>query len=122
MFRNLARLSAWMVTILFLFVAMTTASTYATAQMANEKMAAAQTVTGCLQKGAEPGGYFLVTSDKHWGLYDNGNISLADHVGQTVTVTGTLPTRTAAQEEKSQPYEKRRRPVPGCTATFRYPR
>jgi hypothetical protein len=107
MFRNLARLSAWMVTILFLLVALTAASTYGAAQMAAEKPTAPQTVTGCLQKGAEPGGYFLVTSDKHWELYENGKISLSDHVGQTVTVTGTLPTRTAAQEEKSQPYEKK---------------
>jgi len=66
------------------------------------------TITGCLQKGLEAGGFFLLTADnKHWEVYDGGNLPLADHVGQTVTLTGAPPTRTAAQEQASQPYEKK---------------
>ena len=53
------------------------------------------------------GGFFLITAkDKHLELYDNGQASLGDHVGQTVTVTGTTPKRSAEQEKVSQPYEK----------------
>lgn len=67
-----------------------------------------QTITGCLQKGLEPGGFFLFTGkDKHWELYENDKVKLADHVGQTVAVTGTVPSRTPSQEEKSQSYEKK---------------
>jgi len=67
-----------------------------------------QTITGCLQKGLEPGGFFLLTTDnKHWEIYNAGNVPLADHVGQTVTLAGSFPTRTAAQEQVSQPYEKK---------------
>lgn len=67
-----------------------------------------QTITGCLQKGLEPGGFFLFTGkDKHWELYENDKVKLADHVGQTVAVTGIVPSRTPTQEDKSQPYEKK---------------
>jgi hypothetical protein len=76
--------------------------------MADEKAATPQTVTGCLQKGTETGGFFLVsTEDKHWEVYPNPDVSLADHVGHTVTLTGTVAHRSKAQEEKSQPNEQK---------------
>jgi len=66
------------------------------------------TITGCLQKGLETGGFFLIASnDKHWEIYNSGNVALVDHVGQTVTLTGSFPHRSAAQEQVSQPYEKK---------------
>ena len=106
MLRKSARISLWMVPILF--VGLTAASQYGAAQMSDDKTPAKTTVTGCLQKGLEPGGFFLIgANDQHWELYQNSKVSLADHVGQTVTVTGILPKRSAAQEEKSQPYEKK---------------
>jgi len=106
MLRKFARLSLWMVPIIFL--GLTGASVYGAAQMADEKAAAPQTVTGCLQKGLENKGFFLLTADgQHWELYPSSKVSLADHVGHTVTVTGTLAKRSPAQEEKSQPYEKK---------------
>ncbi len=100
--RKLATLSLWMV--LMIVVGLTAASTYCAAQMPAE-----QVVTGCLQKGLETGGYFLIAANnQHWELYQSGNVPLANHVGQTVTVTGIFnPNRSAAQEEKSQPYEKK---------------
>ncbi len=100
--RKFATLSLWMV--LIIVVGLTAASTYCAAQMPAE-----QTVTGCLQKGLEPAGFFLIAANnQHWELYQNGNVAFADHVGQTVAVTGVFnPNRTAAQEEKSQPYEKK---------------
>ncbi len=102
MTRNLAK-------VLILFVGLMLVAAYAVAQTANENApAGAQTVTGCLQKGVEPysGFYLLTNNGKHWELYDNGKVSLADYVGQRVTVTGSYPHRSATQEQVSQPYEK----------------
>jgi len=102
MLRKLATLS------FVLFIGLTLA-TYVAAQDAPQKApAGAQTVTGCLQKGVEPnGGFYLITDkNKHLELYDGGNVGLADHVGHTVSVTGTTPQRSADQEKVSQPYEK----------------
>ncbi len=100
MTRKLATLS--LCTVAIVFVSLIAASTCAVAQTAT------QTVTGCLQKGLESGGFYLTTSDNHhWELYPNSQVSLSDHVGQTVTVTGVVPHRSAAQEEVSQPYEKK---------------
>jgi hypothetical protein len=91
-----------------LFVGLSTALLYGAAQGSNDKGSDTQTVTGCLQKGNESGGFFIIsTEDKHWELYPDSGVSLADHVGHTVTVTGTVAHRTPEQEEKSQPHEKK---------------
>jgi len=93
---------------LCLFVGLSSVLLYGAPQMAGDKAAATQTATGCLQKGSEAGGFFLIsTDDKHWELYSNPDVSLADHVGHTVTVTGTVAHRSKAQEEKSQPSEQK---------------
>jgi hypothetical protein len=93
---------AWLV----LLMGVSSVLLYAAPQMADDKAAATQTVTGCLQKGTETGGFFLIsTDDKHWELYGNSGVSLADHVGHTITVTGTVAHRSKAQEDKSQPSE-----------------
>jgi len=93
---------------LTLFVGLSSGLLYGAAQMGDEKALATQTVTGCLQKGVEPEGFFLISTDnKHWELYANPGVSLADHVGHTIAVTGTLAHRSKAQEEKSQPYEQK---------------
>jgi hypothetical protein len=95
---------AWVV----LFVGLSSMLLYGSPQMADEKAPATQTVTGCLQKGTEAGGYFLIsTDDKHWELYSNSDVSLADHIGHAITVTGTVAKRSKAQEQKSQPYENK---------------
>jgi hypothetical protein len=98
---KLAKLSLWTVSLLFVVVLATSLSAVA------QSAAGAQTITGCVQKGLENTGYYLVAGDKHYELYDDGKASIADHVGQKVTVSGSVPNRTAAQEEKSQPYEKK---------------
>lgn len=103
-----ARLSAC--TAFVLFVGLGATLLYGAPQMGNDKPSAAseQTVTGCLQKGVEPVGFFIIgADDKHWELYSGKEVSLADHVGHTVTVTGSLAKRSAKQEEKSQPNEKK---------------
>ena len=89
------------------FVAVATAYLYGAPQT-SDSGSAAQTITGCLQKGNESQGYYLISSeDKHWELYPEGGVNLGEHVGHTVTVTGTEAHRTAAQEKKSQPSEKK---------------
>jgi hypothetical protein len=93
---------------LALLVGLSSVLSYGAPQMADEKAPATQTVTGCLQKGTEPAGVFLIsTDDKHWELYSDKDVALADHVGHTITVTGTVAHRSKAQEEKSQPHEKK---------------
>ncbi len=68
--------------------------------------ASSQTVTGCLQKCLENQGFFVIAANgQHWELYPQNNVSLADHVGQKVTLTGTIAKRSAEQEETSHPYE-----------------
>ncbi len=103
----MTKLSPW--TLFILLFSLVAFSALANAQAADQKApAAAKTATGCLQKGVEPtGGFFLITAkDKHLELYNDGTAALGDHVGQQVTVTGTVPTRSAEQEKVSQPYEK----------------
>ncbi len=104
--QKLIRPSTWILAAVFAIFS--AALLYAAPQMAGDKMASEQTVTGCLQKGGEPVGYFIVGADgTHWELYPSDKVSLGDHVGHTVAVTGSILKRSAAQEEKSQPYEKK---------------
>ena len=94
--------------IVVLFVGLSTALLYGAPQMGDDKASATQTITGCLQKGTESGGFFLISSEnKHWELYSDAGVDLAKHVGHTVSVTGTVAHRSSAQEEKSQPSEKK---------------
>lgn len=61
-------------------------------------------VTGCLQKGVEPGGFYIVGADSNfWELA--GKVDSA-HVGHTVTVKGHVLHRTAAEEAKYADSEK----------------
>ncbi len=106
MIHKLAKSSAWMLPVLL--VVLSAGLLYGAPQMGSDKMSPNQTVTGCLQKGGEPVGFFIISKDgTHWELYPGENVSLADHVGHTVIVSGSILKRTPAQEEKSQPYEKK---------------
>ena len=59
-----------------------------------------QTVTGCLQKGMESGGYMLAAEDgKMWEL--SGKTSGLDkHVGHKVSLTGQAMHESSADEKK----------------------
>jgi len=101
---KLAKRSAWMVPVLF--VVLSASLMYGATPTGSDKKS--ETVTGCLQKGDEPSGFFIVGEDgTHWELYPSDKVSLAEHVGHTVTVTGSITKRSPAQEKKSQPYEKK---------------
>lgn len=94
---------AWLI----LLLGLSSTVLYAAKQDADDKGSGSQKVTGCLQKGEEAGGMYVIsTEDKHYELYPAKGVDLAEHVGHTVTVTGTEAHRSATQEEKSQPHEK----------------
>ena len=99
------RLSVWMIPVLL--TALSSSWILLSAQTPADK-SATQTVTGCLQKGLENKGFFVVAENgQHWELYPEKNVALTNDVGKKVTVTGTVVNRSAEQEQKSQPYEKK---------------
>jgi hypothetical protein len=66
----------------------------------NGKMQDTQTVTGCLQKGQETGGYTITGDDgKVWEL-SSKKVELAEHVGHKVTLTGHAAQASEAQEKE----------------------
>ncbi len=61
-------------------------------------------VTGCVKQGKDAKGYYLMGQDgKMYELWGKG---IGEHLGHTVTVTGTEAKLTPAQEEKKEAAEK----------------
>jgi hypothetical protein len=78
--------------------------TKAVAQEKQEQkpMGHTKTVTGCLQKGDEPGEFSITGEDgKSWGLR-SVSVKLDQHVGHQVTVTGSTARETKAEENKEK--------------------
>src|SRR5439155_10460491 len=94
-----------------LFVFALALGAYLPTASAQEKMAGGKTtVTGCLQKGDEPGEFSITGEDgKTWGLRSS-NVKLEEHVGHKVTVTGSVhhesKTHEKAEEKKEGQMEK----------------
>jgi hypothetical protein len=86
------------------------AAAYVTASAsAQEKSAGGKTsVTGCLQKGDEPGEYSITGEDgKTYGLRSK-SVNLSKHLGHKVTVTGTLRPESAEKEKgEAEEHEKK---------------
>jgi Protein of unknown function (DUF5818) len=92
-----ARFSLWLIPPLFLILLPRTVQ-------AQDSVGKSQSVTGCLQKGVEPGGFYLDGEDgTMWEL--SGKVEAA-HVGHKVTVNGHVLHRSAAEEAKFADYEK----------------
>jgi preprotein translocase subunit YajC len=73
----------------------------------NKEKASMQSVTGCLQKGDEPGGFTIAGDDgKVWELQSK-KVKLSDHVGHTVTVTGSVAKGSQSTEDKMESSEKK---------------
>jgi Protein of unknown function (DUF5818) len=110
MMQRLVRLSALIVPVLYLNLC--PASLYGAPQMGDTKTdkasaASSQSVTGCLQKGDETGGFTLTGDDgKVWELHSK-KVQLAGHVGHTVTVSGAAGNQSKATEEKIEGSEKK---------------
>lgn len=61
--------------------------------------------TGCIQKGDEAGGFTMTDENgKVWELHSS-KLSLADHVGHKVTLTGHVEHKTKMQETKMEAHE-----------------
>ena len=62
----------------------------------------AKTVTGCLQKGDEPGEFSIQGEDgKVWGL-KSSSVKLEEHLGHKVSVTGSASEESRAEEKKEK--------------------
>ena len=60
---------------------------------------ATKTVTGCLQKGDEPGEFSIQGEDgKVWGLRSK-NVKLEEHLGHKVSVTGSAREESSAEKK-----------------------
>jgi UDP-N-acetylmuramyl tripeptide synthase len=102
MSHKIAKLAFWLIPILCLSLC-----PIALAQSAPEKQekkadksAHSQSVTGCLQKGDEPGEFSITGEDgKTWGLRST-SVKLDEHLGHKVNVTGTTTHETKAEEKK----------------------
>jgi|SRR5277367_5688722 len=83
------------------------ASAAVAAQAQDQKpMNHAKTVTGCLQKGDQPGEVTLTGADgKIWDLRSD-SVKFDEHVGHQVTATGTATRETKAEEKKEGQVEK----------------
>ena len=114
MLNGLSRVSLWLVAVLVVSVCPVylSAQESASQEKSEEKMehkstGHTQSVTGCLQKGDESGGFSLTGDDgKMWELRSS-KVKLADHVGHKVTVTGSPAQHSKAHEEKMQKDEKK---------------
>ena len=65
-----------------------------------------KTVTGCLQKGDQPGEITLTAADGR--IYDlrSDTVKFDEHVGHLVAATGTVTNDTKAEEKKDGQMEK----------------
>lgn len=92
-----ARFSLWLIPLLLL-------SLCPVVVQAQGDTSKTHSVTGCLQKGIESGGLFILGEDgTMWEL--SGKVDAA-HVGHKVAVDGHVLHRTAAEEAKFANYEK----------------
>ena len=77
----------------------------ATAQEGQKPATASKTVTGCLQKGHEPGELSITGEDgKTWDVTSK-SVRLDEHVGHQVTLTGSAHRESKAQEKAEEKKE-----------------
>jgi hypothetical protein len=114
MLSSLARVSLWLVAVLVVSVGPISLRAQETAAQEKSENKIEQkatrhpeSVTGCLQKGDEAGGFSVTGDDgKMWELRSR-SVKLADHVGHKVTVTGTPAHHSKTHEEKMEKDEKK---------------
>ena len=77
----------------------------ATAQENQKPATTSKTVTGCLQKGHEPGELLITGEDgKSWDVTSR-SVKLDEHVGHQVTLTGSAHRESKAQEKAEEKKE-----------------
>ena len=103
MSHKIAKLAFWLIPILCLSlcpIALAQGTAPEKQEKKADKSAHTQTVTGCLQKGDEPGEFSITGEDgKTWGLRST-SVKLDEHLGHKVNVTGTKTHETKAEEKK----------------------
>src|SRR5882672_7202723 len=108
---RISRAVLWLAPILLVILLPVRADAqYSTAQPVDQNKSAhdRQTVTGCLQKGDEPGGFVLSGDDgKVWELKSGSDIKLAENVGHKVKVTGSRFHESTLKEETMERDEKK---------------
>ena len=98
MSHKIAKLAFWLIPILCL--SLCPVALIAQTAAPEKKAEKSQTVTGCLQKGDEPGEFSITGEDgKTWGLRST-SVKLDEHLGHKVTVTGSTTHETKAEEKK----------------------
>jgi len=70
------------------------------AQLTPTAAAQLMTVTGCLQKGTQPGEVNITGADGKTYDLRSDTVKLDQHIGHQVTVTGTASPETKAEEKK----------------------
>jgi len=89
----------------FLLIFVLTLLLVPTAVQAQDDMSKTHSVTGCLQKGVEEGGFYIVgESGTMWEL--SGKVE-PKHLGHKVTVTGHVLHKAKVKETKFDDSEKR---------------
>ena len=86
--------------ILILTLAMIASTAYALAQ--DNPDDATQRVTGCLKKNTANVYVLMDENGKLWDLHSK-NVSFAQHVGHTVTVSGTIPQKSKDNPDDTSP-------------------
>ena len=103
MSHKIAKLAFWLIPILCLSlcpIALAQGTAPEKQDKKADKSAHTQSVTGCLQKGDEPGEFSITGEDgKTWGLRST-SVKLDEHLGHKVNVTGTTTHETKAEEKK----------------------
>jgi hypothetical protein len=90
MYHRIRTAFALAATLLFAGALSATAAVRGSATPSLRAGAAADSATGCLQKGDKPGTFKLVSKDgKSWDV-TSSKLSLAGHVGHMVTLTGDM--------------------------------
>ena len=105
MSHKIAKLAFWLIPILCLSlcpIALAQGTAPEKQEKKADKSARTQSVTGCLQKGDEPGEFSITGEDgKTWGLRST-SVKLDEHLGHKVNVTGTTTHETKAAEKAEE--------------------
>jgi len=78
-----------------------TAAVRTAASRTTHTVTAVDSATGCLQKGDKPGTFKLVTKDGKSFDVTSSKLSLAGHVGHTVTLTGDMTKSQMSMKDTS---------------------
>jgi hypothetical protein len=84
--------------VVFLVLTLFSFSGLARQEKSKEPTGKTITLTGCLQKGDEANEFALSEGDKKYEL-TSSRVALKDHVGHTVTVTGTVKSEKGEEAE-----------------------